>query len=397
MKKRWIALALGIAAAAGTGLYQGQRSPALAPPLTIDSGVGAERLALSPDGRLLAEESVQEQVLLYDAVTGEQKCAFGVRTAHTGRMIFSQNGRRLLTENTRPSPANPTGAVQVWDTATGAQISRFVPPGQATAMGPDIVTFSPDLRWAVVHGGQRCTVYDIATGGVVRVLPLRPLNSYLNSQGAFSPNAGLLAVSGAAGGLQIWDTKTWQPIHATVGRAFRGAGIHFSLDGTRLALGSKAGLAWWDTRTWRQEGRFPLRSSRGLSRGSHDSYYFSSDSRSLMVNQGDPANVLHQVDCVTGRETLTVPDQELQHISLTGNRGQTWVVPRSYQSLLYRDTYCIWNTARSQVQYQITLPTVSNFYVLGRFQIHSTAFSADGHVFAAGGFDDGIIRVWRLP
>lgn len=332
---------------------------------------------LSPDGRLLADASLS-QVLLYDTVTGAQKYALAVR-AYSVR--FSPDGGRLLTLN---------GAVQVWDTATGAQVSRFVPPGQATR--PYIAALSRDFRWVVVQGGQRFTVYDIATGGLVKTLLLPALDS----QAVFSPDRGLLAISGgAAGSLQIWDTKTWHPMPAGGKQVTGVTGIRFSPDGARLALGSTAGLAWWNTRTWKPEGRFALPSSGGI-RGAQ--YDFSSNSRSLLVRQTSSPVVLHQVDCATGRETLTVPGQELRHMSLTGNRAEACVVvPGKYQYLLFRTSYAIWDTARRQVLYQITIRPGPNSTLLGDFQPHSTDLSADGHVFAVGGWDDGVIQVWRLP
>ncbi len=387
MKKRWIAIGLAVIAAVGAGLYGGKRPPPLAPPLTIHSGGRVAKLVLSPDGRLLADASLG-QVLLYDTETGAQKYAFAARAYS---VHFSPDGGRLLTLSTRPSPTNPNGTVQVWDVATGAQISRFVPPGQATAPWPHIAAISRDLQWVIVCGGQRCTVYDIATGGFVKTLPLPDPNS----QVLFSPDRGLLVLDGSAtGGLQIWDTKTWRLISRLGNQVAGVRDIRFSPDGARLALGSKAGLAWWNTHTWKPEGRFSLPFSAGLSR---DNYYFSSDSRSLLVSRGSLTSDLHQVDCDTGRETLSVPSQTPQHMSLTGNRGQTSVGLGKHQYFLYRESYDIWDTARRQVLYQITPLPGPNSTLMGDYQPHSTDLSADGHVFAVGGSDDGVIQVWRLP
>ena len=47
--------------------------------------------------------------------------------------------------------------------------------------------------------------------------------------------------------------------------------------------------------------------------------------------------------------------------------------------------------------YQITPLPGPNSTLMGDFQPHATDLSADGHVFAVGGFDDGVIQVWRLP
>ena len=387
MKKRWIALTIGVVAvAAGAGLYQGHRLPPLPPPLTIHSGGRVEKLTLSPDGRLLADDTPSGQVLLYDTGTGQQKYAFAVRT---DRMVFSPDGRRLLTENMRASSTNPNGSVQVWDTATGAQLSRIVfPAGPGGA--PDIAAVSRDLRRAVVRVGAGYTVYGVAAGNVIKALPL-PSG---RAQAVFSPDGGLLAVSsGAAETLQVWDTKTWRPIQATEGQISGVTGIRFSPDGAKLALGSRAGLAWWDTHSWKSQGDFALPTPGGLSRG----FFFSSGSRSLLINQVSTTDFLHQVDCATGRETLTEPGHMLQHVSLTGDRAETWGVPGKYQVLLYRDTYCIWDTAHKKPLYQIAVPLTTNSSLMGDFQPRSTDLSADGHVFAVGGRDDGVIQVWRLP
>lgn len=396
MKKRWIALASGAAAVAvGAALVQGPRLPPLAPPLTIHSGGRVARLALSPDGRLLADAATfSGRVLLYDTATGQQKYALAVRTR---LMIFSPDGRRLLTENLGATPTNPNGNIQVWDTATGAQLSRFVAPtskaSQVRGWGPDIAALSRDLRWAAVGGAAGYTVYDTATENIVKVLPLPPGRS----QAVFSPDRGLLAISnGTAGNVNVWDTKTWQPVRVPGGPISGVTGIRFSQDGSRLALGSKAGVAWWDTRTWKLGGRFPFPNPYGLSR---DYFHFSPSTRSLLVSEVEPASGMHQVDCATGGETLRVPRQRLQHVSTAGGRAETEVLPTNWDlfSPDKRTTYCIWDTSHKKPLYQIAIPLTANSPRMGDFQARSTDLSADGHVFAVGGFDDGIIRVWRLP
>ena len=394
MKKRWIALALGVVAL-GAGLYAGRRPPDLPPPLTIHSGGRVADLALSPDGRLLADSAiVSGRVILYDTATGQQSYALPVRTR---LLLFSPDGRRLLTENTRAAPTNPNGSIQIWDTATGAQLSQFVAPitraSQVRGWGPGIAAISRDLRWTVMDDGAGDTVYDTATGNIVKTLPLPPGRS----QAMFSPDRGLLAISsGTAENLKVWDTKTWQPVRVLGGPISGVTGIHFSPDGTRLAVGSKAGLAWLDTRTWKPGGRFAFPNPYGLT---GDYFHFSSDGRSLLVSEVEPASGMHQVDCGTSHETRRVPRQKLQHVSTVGNRAEAEVLPTSWGffSLDKRNTYCIWDTTNEKPLYQIAVPLTANSPRMGDFQPRSTDLSADGHVFAVGGFADGIIRVWRLP
>jgi len=394
VNKKRLAGVLGLAAGGMVVwvAFSGRRPPALPTPLTFQSGGKVEKLTLSPDGRLLADDCPAAQVKLFDTATGDQKYAFGVRTDW---MVFSSDGRRLLTVDQRQSPSAPNGVVQTWDTATGAQVSRFVVPpallGLASAPRPSVASLSPDLRRVVVRAPQRSAVYDLGTGRLLKALPA-PTGRYTL---AFSPDARWLAVGdeSGTGGLVLWDTKTWRPVHALDRHGVGVSGIRFSPDGTRLALGSKAGLAWWDTRTWKPEGRFAMPAQGGLSRGY---YFFSSDSQSLLTNEWHSSVTLHQVDCGTGRETLTAQGQLTQHVSLAGNRAETCGLPGKFQ-LLYRETYCIWDTRRRQVLYQIKIPPGPNSSLMGDFQFHVSDLSANGHVFAAGGSDDGVIRVWRLP
>jgi len=310
-------------------------------------------------------------------------------------MTFSPDGGRLLTVDQNRQPSAPRGLVQCWDTATGAQLSRFVvppaPPGSAPAAYPDVASVSPDLRWVVVPVPGHCAVYDITSGRLFKALPA-PTGRYTV---AFSPDARRLAVGDESGigGVLLWDTTTWQPVRVLDKHGAGVTGIHFSRDGTRLALGSKAGLAWWDTRTWKPGGRFAAPSAYGLHK-----FYFTPDGHSLLINQpADSPDAMQQVDCGTGRKTLTASGQILLRASLEGDRAETVILPRSYQFLLFRETYCIWDTDRKQVLYRITVPSDTNSFVTSDFQTHAADLSADGHVFAAGGRTDGTIRVWRLP
>ena len=394
MNKKRLAGVMGLIAGGAViwaAFFQGH-PPALSPPLAFQSGGRVEKLTLSPDGRLLADDCPAGQVKLYDTATGQPQYAFAVRTDW---MTFSPDGRRLLTVDMRPPPSAPNGVVQTWDTATGAQVSRFVvppaPPGAPPAAKPEVASVSPDLRWVVLRVPPHCAVYDLASGRLLKDLPA-PAGRYAV---AFSPDARRLAVGDerGSGGAQIWDTTTWQPLQALDKNGAGVTGLRFSPNGARLALGSKTGLTWWDTRTGKPEGRFAMSSLYGL-----HNFRFSSDSRSLLFNQIDNSpEAMRQVDCDTGREILTAQGQLIQHASSTGNRAESALLGWGFPFLLHRDTFCIWDTGRKQVLYQIKIPPGPNASLMGDFQFHTADLSADGHVFAAGGSDDGVIRVWRLP
>ena len=84
---------------------------------------------------------------------------------------------------------------------------------------------------------------------------------------------------------------------------------------------------------------------------------------------------------------------------MLGDRAEAEVLPTNWDVLSpdKRKAYCIWDTAHNKLCYRIAIPLTANSSLMGDFQVHSNDLSADGHAFAAGGFDDGIIRVWRLP
>ncbi len=92
-------------------------------------------------------------------------------------------------------------------------------------------------------------------------------------------------------------------------------------------------------------------------------------SRSLLVSEENPTDVLHQVDCDTGRETLTVPGQRLRHMALTGDRAEALVVPGKHRYFFLRDTYCIWDTTRRKVLCQVTAPLGPNTIWTNDFQV----------------------------
>ena len=401
MKKRWAAWVLA-GGAFVWAVWYGTHRPTAPAPFTFQGTPSAQRLCLSADGRLVAEASRAGKVAVFDTASGTRRCTLTVNAVW---MAFSPDGRRLLTRSRGSGPPETDGLVQTWDAAAGKALSVFVapvgPPGALSSAQPRVAALSADLRWAAVRGPGYCSVFDLTSGRRVKSLPALPFGNTVS----FSVDRSLLAVGSdrGPGGLQLWDTRTWRPPNAAGPSAGPVHSVRFSPDGARLAALTASGLSWWDTRPWRHVGGVAL--PRGV--GEEPSYLrFSSDNRHLLVTSTGTSDSVTVVDCMTGRETMTLPNQLVEHASLTGNRVQTIrALPTRIlsvsQLLLFRQTYSILDMDRQQEVYRISVPagpkSPQNSPLGADFQMHESDFSADGHVFAAGGYDDGITHVWHLP
>jgi hypothetical protein len=85
-------------------------------PKRVPGGWYEQRLAVSPNGELVAASSYSGEVLLFDAAKGELKDSFYGHLSTTGGLAFSPDGRRLFSTN------NGREAVKLWDVDTGQEL-----------------------------------------------------------------------------------------------------------------------------------------------------------------------------------------------------------------------------------------------------------------------------------
>ncbi|WP_412505838.1 c-type cytochrome [Roseovarius sp. SYSU LYC5161] len=189
-----------------------------------------ERLALAPDGTLLASASWDGTVGLWPLDGGPPR----FMRAHDGAVndvTFSGDGRALYS-------ASADGTIRRWDPATGAD--RLVLDQGFGVNRLVIGTEGAWLAYGAVDGVTR--VVDPENGDILHDFSLerRPILSM-----AHHPGAGLLAVGDGHGYIMIVDTENWK-----IARDFRAMrqgpvwAVEFSADGRMIYAGGIENVAF---------------------------------------------------------------------------------------------------------------------------------------------------------
>lgn len=213
------------------------------------------RLAISPDGRIIASNSGSE-IYLWDLITGKQLRALaGHEVGVEGGLAFSPDGKTLASSgNKRTDNERVIAEVRLWDVATGKELGKFAVGRQV----PVALAFSADGNMLVpgtsVLGGRwndpssleaaPLEVWEIAT----RKKRCRFQAAHSITAIAFAPDGETVASAGADS-IRVWDVFTGvERAHFRGHRAPVNA-LVFSPDGQTLASASSdTTVLIWDTR-----------------------------------------------------------------------------------------------------------------------------------------------------
>jgi WD40 repeat protein len=230
----------------------------LGPPLAAGTGTGeaggANSIAFSPDGKIMAAGSGDNTLRLWDMGDPAHPRLLGpplLAGTHTGlssgviSVAFSPSGRVLAT-------GSRDNMVRLWDVTDPAHPTLLGRPlvggaGTGVAGGVNSVAFSPDGH-TLASGSQSGAVrlWNIASPSHPRPLgsPLPDSLGFVFSV-AFSPRGATLAAAGVNGTIQLWDTidparprALGPPLAGGVGPI---VSVAFSPDGATLAAGGVNG------------------------------------------------------------------------------------------------------------------------------------------------------------
>lgn len=205
--------------------------------------------ALSPDGMMMAIESPNGSIALWDISSGKQHATTApahqkdVSDTHTiHSLAFSPDGRMVA------SGGQSDYLVKMWDVATGEHVTTF-PRMSGTVTD---LTFSPDGNLLAAYASRTVMLCDVANRQQIA-------NIYAHERGssavgpaiAFSPDGKLLATGGARltigdqeeeSEVKLWDVESKEPIAILPGDA----PVSFSPDGGLLASASQTKIEWFD-------------------------------------------------------------------------------------------------------------------------------------------------------
>jgi WD40 repeat protein len=284
---------------------------------------GANRMALSPDGTLLASAGVfAGPIILWDTATGRQVRTLTGHSEGVTALAFSADGRLLAS-------AADDVTIKLWDTAAGVELQALT----GHTMSPTGLAFSPDggtlasaardgtvRLWTISADGSEPKATATAASGPGP--DLRPTAIPLSSRAITAENAasvqrmdildfsdssmavwspdGKWLIAGGGRKIHFLDAGTYAEMRSVAGNS---SGLAVSPDSQVLAALDYSGVTLYDV-----AGGAELRTlaQTGVHSGAASGAFlaFSPDSASLAVVIGDVVKIF---DVAGGAEKITIP------------------------------------------------------------------------------------------
>ena len=354
-----------------TGVERVYRTPSES---ALPSG-GVTSLTFSPDGKTLAVgvgrflnlKDTTGKVFLIAPDSGRPRKAIPAKGHLVLSLAYSRDGATLAGGLWKKERSGSSGAVKLWDAATGKEQAALLGQG-----GVSSVAFSPDGRMLVSSSWDK----TIAIWDWAKRERLKTLRGHTDRvwTAAFSPDGGTIASGSLDGTVRLWDARAGKERATLRGHTFSVYSIAYSPDGRTLASGS------WDrtVKLWNVAGE----SRQSLALEGHTDWInclaFSSDGRTLASGSTD--KTIRLWDVVAGAERRRLQGHKEAVSSLAFSPTTPTIASASWDR-----SVALWDA------------NTGEHILLGAHngRARSVAFSSDGRILASGG-EDGLVRVWDV-
>jgi len=347
--------------------------------LTRDlSGAEIYSLAFSPASNLLAAGTMNGELLLWDADTGEELLDTQAHEARISQLAFSPDAARIAT-------ASWDSTVALWDVATGKRIG--VIGGHTAAVYG--LAFSPDGA-TLVTGSDDTTVRVWVVEEFLFDRRLRGRGDGLLELAAVSPDATRLATVGPESeAVRLWDAASRELLRSLGPLSATPEALAWSADGAAIAVlatGEQALVKVFDTGTGiaLEELQLPAGESWGACAFSHGGSTIAVASHDrVLVHDLVGTRPVVDLDLIGGdaQGIAFTPDDELLVVA-SGARVSAWD----------------WRSGEKEADAEpgLRVEVRGDTTTRSHLDIRSIAISPDGRHVAAG-LVTGEIRIHALP
>lgn len=201
------------------------------------------RIAWSPDGRVVASPSQDRTIRLWDVETGELYRTLKGHSSPVRSVAWSPDGRTLASGS-----ADQT--IRLWDTSTGRLRQKFEQHSgtvYSVAWSSDGSTLASGSSYLL---GTPIRLWDADTGELRRTLTGHSEAVYSVT---WSPDGSTLASGSRDHTIRLWDASTGELRRTLMGHSDAVYSVTWSPDGQNLASGGEdATLRLWDSKSGRQ-------------------------------------------------------------------------------------------------------------------------------------------------